>query len=280
MIQFPVIVTFANQKGGVGKTTLCVLFAHYLVAKDVKVRILDCDRQMSVVRRRKADIDRYGEEAVPFPADPERVSNAEEVYDMVEKIFGNQDYEVTLIDTPGLVLNEPNKLILQNSDLIVTPFHYDKMTLSSTSTFIMCLDMMKRTLGQEMRARLYLIPNLHDGRIGTRSELMLWEEARDIFSRYGVVTPKISRVSSMERISTVMPLDQQLKLVTPAFDKLYLDIFGSLEQFRMSPKSTIEQKTTEKPVITEMIPELTDTDAPSDLNFETDNNTTTDGKPE
>ncbi len=77
-----------------------------------------------------------------------------------------------------------------------------------------------------------------------------------------------------------MPLDQQLKLVTPAFDKLYLDIFGSLEQFRMSAKSTIEQKTTEKPVITEMIPELTDTDAPSDLNFETDNNTTTDGKPE
>lgn len=40
MIQFPVIVTFANQKGGVGKTTLCVLFAHYLVAKGVKVRIL------------------------------------------------------------------------------------------------------------------------------------------------------------------------------------------------------------------------------------------------
>ena len=280
MIQFPVIVTFANQKGGVGKTTLCVLFAHYLAAKGVRVRILDCDRQMSVVRRRKADIDRYGEDAVPFPADPEKVGNAEEVYDMVEKIFGNQDYEVTLIDTPGLVLNEPNKLILQNSDLIVTPFHYDKMTLSSTSTFIMCLDMMKRDLGKEMRARLYLIPNLHDGRIGTRSELMLWEEARDIFSRYGVVTPKISRVSSMERISTVIPLDQQLKLVTPAFDKLYLDIFGNLENFRMAEKSAIEQKTAENPVITEMIPELTDRDAPSDLNFETDNNTTTDGKPE
>ena len=33
MIQTPVIVTFANQKGGVGKTTLCVTFANYLVAK-------------------------------------------------------------------------------------------------------------------------------------------------------------------------------------------------------------------------------------------------------
>lgn len=39
MIQTPVIVTFANQKGGVGKTTLCVTFANYLgtVVKRIKL---------------------------------------------------------------------------------------------------------------------------------------------------------------------------------------------------------------------------------------------------
>ena len=35
MMQTPVIVTFANQKGGVGKTTLCVTFANYLLTKGV-----------------------------------------------------------------------------------------------------------------------------------------------------------------------------------------------------------------------------------------------------
>lgn len=69
---------------------------------------------------------------------------------------------------------------------------------------------------------------------GQEASLMLWEEARDIFSRYGIVTPRISRVSSMERISTVIPLDQQIRLVTPAFDKLYLDIFGNINPIRMA----------------------------------------------
>ena len=41
MIQTPVIVTFANQKGGVGKTTLCVTFANYLVTKGVRVVVID-----------------------------------------------------------------------------------------------------------------------------------------------------------------------------------------------------------------------------------------------
>ena len=43
MIQTPVIVTFANQKGGVGKTTLCVTFANYLVTMGVRVVVVDCD---------------------------------------------------------------------------------------------------------------------------------------------------------------------------------------------------------------------------------------------
>lgn len=50
MVQTPVIVTFANQKGGVGKTTLCVTFANYLVMKGARVVVIDCDSQHSILK--------------------------------------------------------------------------------------------------------------------------------------------------------------------------------------------------------------------------------------
>ena len=53
MIQPPVIVTFANQKGGVGKTILCVTFANYLVAKGVRVVVINCDK--AVLTGKKAE---------------------------------------------------------------------------------------------------------------------------------------------------------------------------------------------------------------------------------
>ena len=55
----PVIVTFANQKGGVGKTTLCIAFANYLFSKGVRVTVIDADFQHSIVKRRNADIKEY-----------------------------------------------------------------------------------------------------------------------------------------------------------------------------------------------------------------------------
>lgn len=66
MIQTPVIVTFANQKGGVGKTTLCVTFANYLVTKGVRAVVIDCDFQHSIMKCRKADIRKYGEQEMPY----------------------------------------------------------------------------------------------------------------------------------------------------------------------------------------------------------------------
>ena len=49
------IIAFANQKGGCGKSTLCLLLANYLAWKKKSVCIIDTDIQQSLVLQRKDD---------------------------------------------------------------------------------------------------------------------------------------------------------------------------------------------------------------------------------
>ena len=65
-MQDNIIITFANQKGGVGKTTLCTLFANYLVGHRKKVLVIDCDVQQTISFRRKADLQKYKDAMIPY----------------------------------------------------------------------------------------------------------------------------------------------------------------------------------------------------------------------
>ena len=51
-----IMITFANQKGGVGKTTLCTMFADYLSARGESVLVVDFDRQQTIYYKRQEDI--------------------------------------------------------------------------------------------------------------------------------------------------------------------------------------------------------------------------------
>lgn len=119
-----------------------------------------------------------------------------------------------------------------NSDIIIVPFHYDLVTVPSTASFLMFVDRLKKAVGERMKARLFIIPNLNDGRIGKRSELLIWDNARDTFSNYGYVTAKIPKRADMERFSTMAALDMQATIVTPVFDKVYQSIFDTLQPIR------------------------------------------------
>ena len=62
-----ITITWANEKGGVGKTTLCTLFANYLSEKHQgEVCVLDCDRQHSIVDKRKFDSQSLQTDKVPY----------------------------------------------------------------------------------------------------------------------------------------------------------------------------------------------------------------------
>lgn len=234
MMQTPVIVTFANQKGGVGKTTLCVTFANYLLTKGVNVVVVDCDFQHSILKCRRSDIRKYGEQAMPYDVVEREATDRQEMIELIEKLHNDPSIEVAVIDSPGSLKAGGLVPLFVNSDIIVIPFHYDLVTVPSTASFLMFLDRLRHAVGDDMKARLFIIPNLNDGRVGKRSELVIWDNTRETFSNYGYVTPKLPKRADMQRFSTVAALDMQLKIVEPVFDKIYSAIFDTTKPLRTS----------------------------------------------
>ncbi|MCS3106261.1 ParA family protein [Phocaeicola vulgatus] len=169
MIQTPVIVTFANQKGGVGKTTLCITFANYLVTKGARVVVIDCDFQHSIMKCRKADIRKYGEQEMPYEVWAYEANDKAMMTSLMEKLHNDPEIDVVLMDSPGSLKAEGLIPMFVNSDIIIVPFHYDLVTVPSTASFLMFVDRLKKAVGERMKARLFIIPNLNDGRIGKRS---------------------------------------------------------------------------------------------------------------
>ena len=240
MIKTPVIVTFANQKGGVGKTTLCVTFANYLVTKGVRVLVIDCDFQHSIVKCRKADIRKYGEEHAPYDVLSYEANDKQTMTSLMEKLHNDPSIDVVLMDSPGSLKADGLIPMFVNSDIIIVPFHYDLVTVPSTASFLMFIDRLRKAVGERMKARLFIIPNLHDGRVGKKTELVIWDNTKEAFSNYGHVTGKIPKRADMERFSTMAALDMQGGIVTPVFEKIYTDIFGTVKPIRKTLFSNIQ----------------------------------------
>ena len=240
MIQTRVIVTFANQKGGVGKTTLCVTFANYLVTKGVRVVVVDCDFQHSIIKCRKADSKKYGEQQMPYDVLAYEANDKNAMTSLMEKLHNDPSIDVVLMDSPGSLKADGLVPMFVNSDIIVVPFHYDLVTVPSTASFLMFIDRLRKAVGERMKARLFIIPNLHDGRVGKRSELVIWESARETFSNYGYVTAKVPKRADMERFSTMAALDMQGSIVAPVFERIYVSIFDTEKPIRETVLSGIQ----------------------------------------
>lgn len=139
MVQTPVIVTFANQKGGVGKTTLCVTFANYLVMKGARVVVIDCDSQHSILKCRKADIKKYGETVTPYDVLAYEANDKQAMTTLMEKLHNDPSIDVVLMDSPGSLKVDGLIPLFVNTDVIVVPFHYDLVTVPSTASFLLLI---------------------------------------------------------------------------------------------------------------------------------------------
>lgn len=208
-------IVFANQKGGVGKSTLCILFANYLAWKKQEVCIIDTDLQKTIKMQRKKDLELYPETEEPYEVQDFDVQEPELMQQLMDSASQTDGY--VLFDSPGNVSEDGLVPIFTNADYIVCPYEYEEKTLDSTGTFVQVINALRQAT-PEMTAKLFFVPNRIDVRIGTADELRMWKQTDAIFKQLGSVTPRITARASLKRINTLEITAQQREAVKQAFD--------------------------------------------------------------
>lgn len=229
------IIVVANQKGGAGKSTLCMLLANYLV-QEIEMplgAIIDTDFQQSIVKRREDDKVRLeGTDKLPpsyqvasFP-----ISNHLSIPLFVKKLRENK--LTYIIDTPGSLDNDGLASFLALADYIICPFDYDKLTLQATTEFLIFWNKIKEQIkassGLELKTVMILVPCGKPKQVGTRLEKELWTLAAEGFIKLGYhIAPEIPESSSIRNCNTIELTPQQKEKSLEALTYIYDIIYNS-----------------------------------------------------
>ncbi|MGB1039898.1 MAG: ParA family protein [Flavobacteriales bacterium] len=140
------IFSVANQKGGVGKTTLTAMLACALAVNEKKkVLVLDCDNQRSISRLREVEGEYFD---IPPPFDIIAVSP--------EKVMSNLEnyskYDIVFIDIPRFttIKNDSGAMkMLYLCDAVLVPFLVGVMDYLSTKSFVNALNNLSKQKHKE-----------------------------------------------------------------------------------------------------------------------------------
>lgn len=215
------IIVFANQKGGVGKTTLCTLFANYLAEIKQPVLVIDCDGQQTIFEKRQADIKKYGDDNFTYSIKPFPICEAEKMEHLMKSL--KTINAIVLIDSPGHLAQQGLIPLFRYADEIVCPYQFEATSVNSTVTFVSFIKKLQMAY-KDMHNRIYLIPNKYDSRVGKKEELELWDETEKAFSRFGHNLPKIKLKQDLQRYNTIAMNDKVKQEVLPAFNDLFNNI--------------------------------------------------------
>lgn len=209
------IVLFSNVKGGVGKSTLCGMFASYLLSKGESVVIVDADSQASLFRHRQRDIQDFPDDEPIYPIlSRKEIGNAEESLAKLRKLEA-----WVLIDTPGNLVDDKLVPLFQAADNVVIPIHFDSDTVDASVFFL-------NIFRQISQAPVIFVPNRIKFDWGKNvAHDKEWAKAKEVLKPYGKLTPRIKDSVAIERYSTVKMLEgYQVNAVAYAFDAIIKEV--------------------------------------------------------
>lgn len=234
------IILFANQKGGVGKTTLCGLFSNYLTTRGVKVIDIDADPQQNLSKCRIGDLDnlkrKYPDKDpnsfVKFNVKSFTLKNIDNVKTLVKMLATIN--ETVIIDTPGSLATDGMVELLANSDYIICPYYFDLNSIVSTRTFAVIVQKLKERYPEYIKTKLLFVCNNKDIGQGTKEEKAVWKELKKYFQKFGtLIKPEIGHYKAVRNYNTISNDDKILSRVKPCFDVLFGIIYEgkTYEQF-------------------------------------------------
>lgn len=205
------IVTFATQKGGVGKTTLAIAFANYLtLVKKEQVHVFDFDFQKSFYQKWIDDNEDqeeskiYNVEIINFDTDNQNQLDFQQLIDMKSS---NTFY---LFDLAG-TLDERYMDILIYSDFIVIPFEYSDVSTKSTLVFINLLGLI------ESESERVFIRSRYDKNYNYKNQEGMDEEIQ----KYGTLLKSpVYKRNELQSINTRKLTYKQKNAVEKTFNEL------------------------------------------------------------
>ncbi len=218
------IIVVCNQKGGAGKSTLCMLLANFLV-KEFHLpvgAIIDTDFQQSIVKKREEDRRIFKGTVI---TDPYQVVSYSLTNNVQIPAFINQLRQAGLtyiIDTPGSLNDNGVFAFLALADYIICPFNYLVLTLNSTTEFLKYWHNLKEEALQrtdwEINTKVILVPCLKLATMGTADEKVIWNEIREHFEKLYYVAPEIPYSTAVGRTNTMVITPEQLKAAGDALN--------------------------------------------------------------
>lgn len=208
-VQTPVVLAFATQKGGMGKTTLSVLVASWLHYKrSIKVALLDVDgSQLSVYNQRLSEHEHFDEELAnrfdEQAVEPYQIlsGNPGDVPLLLQQL--PDDIQLVLIDMPGSIDVDGYETAIGKLDYLIVPMETSRYAVTTGFSYLNAIRQIDLLPAERCRIVWNKYKPSRDGEIADQLE--------ERFAQYGFACLK-SRIPQRDsyqdsaNLSTLFPM--------------------------------------------------------------------------
>lgn len=221
------LMVWANQKGGAGKSTLCIAFADLWVKMTGRdVVVIDADPQRTLYKVHMKDIEENpGIDPLYHVYPFGDIDDADKTVGMMNKArLQNCDI---IFDAPGNLSSNGIAPLLMKADCIFCPTGYDNKTSMSTIDFSNFITASAKELGLSHPPRIFYIINRFIKSWGTKKELEARKTYDEYLSALGLLTPRVPSCAKLQRTSTFYITPKQEEAVKPCFSFIIKQILGT-----------------------------------------------------